>query len=513
MKKIIFILKKLVRKFKNYHPSKWESLCFLIIPLLIGLLCSANLDNDVWFILNYGRYITTNGFPVVDSFTIHEGLELVIQQWAVDVIFYKCYELFSVLGLYVTVNLINIYIIFITYKLLMLVTDKKRNLSVLFTIIIVTLFDFNFLTSRPQIFSSSILLTELYVLEKYIKTKNNRILWLLPILSFLMINFHASMWLLLFCLLIPFFINTFKFKIGRLTSDGGDKKDFFIFSILMIIVGFLNPYGIKAMTYLFTSYNVPYIYNFVGEMKIIDAHTLFGIYVYLCIFIVYICYILIIKKEIKIYHFLLMLGTTYLAISSNRGIAYFLIAAIYPIAIYLKDNFYYIKEPNNNNKMKLLFVVSIIFLVIIPFCFLLLSNRVEIITSAKDSVDYLIKNDDIKNIKLYCGYDQCNYAQYLGIKTYTDSRAEIFLKDNNHKEDILKELYNLLAGNVDIDKFLEKYNFTHLLVNRGDALYDYLIDNDNYIIIYENDFEDKNLENNVYKVMDYHNVIFKKINN
>lgn len=510
--KIQKIISKIILIFKNYHPSKWEALSFLIIPIFIGILCSLDLDNDTWFILNYGRYIINHGFPTIDPFTIHEGLNLVIQQWSTDIIFYTAYEHLGKIGLYLIVNLVNIYIIFITYKLLMLVTDNKRNLSVILTIIIVSLFDLWFLTSRPQIFSSSILITELYVLEKYTKTKSNKILYLLPILSLLMINFHASMWLILFCFWLPFFINTFKFRIGKLTSEGLKKKDLIISFIFMIIVGFINPYGLKSMTYLFTSYNIPYIYNFVCEMKTPSINSILGIFIYLCIFSIYIIYILLLKKQIKIYHFLLLIGTTFLAVSQNRGILFFIIASIYPLGYYFKDNFYIIKEPKNNKKMKVLFLLTLTILGIFPFMIMLANNNIKFIASAKKGIDYLVETVNTDEIRLYCSYEQCNYAEYLGIKTYSDSRAEIFLKANNKKEDILEELYKLSRYELDANKFLEKYNFTHLLVRNKEPLYKELINNSDYEIIYKEEIKDKEKSNNIQEESDkYLYFIFKKI--
>lgn len=116
MKKGELTLKKLVNSIKNYHPSKWEAFCFFIIPFLVGLLTSSGFDGDIWFLLNYGRYILNHGFPTVDFFTIHEGLHLVIQQWLTDIIFYQSYQLLGKVGIYLIVNFVNIYIIFITYS-------------------------------------------------------------------------------------------------------------------------------------------------------------------------------------------------------------------------------------------------------------------------------------------------------------------------------------------------------------------------------------------------------------
>ena len=502
------MINKIKNKVTNYHPSKWEVFCFLLVPILFGIIRSTHLDNDTWFILNYGRYILNHGFPNIDPFTIHEGLNLVIQQWLIDVLFYKTYSLFGNNGIYLIVNLVNIYIVFITYKLLMLVTNNKRNLSVLFTTIIVTLFDLFFLTSRPQIFSTSLFLTELYILEKYEKTKEKRVLLFLPLLSLIMINCHASMWLMLFCFFLPFFINTFSFKVGKVVSVGGKKIDFIIPILGMIIAGFINPYGIKAMTYVLTSYNIPWIYNMVGEMKIPSIHSLVGFTSYFIVFSIYLTYVVFVTKKIKIYHFLLLIGTTYLAISSNRGLLFFVIGSIYPISYYLQDKFYVIKEPSDKLKKraKSLFLILCI-LVLLILIYHVNNSKVNFSSNIITVVNTMVNQENASDIRLFCIYEECNYAEYLGVKTYSDSRAEIFLKANNKKYDILKELYQLESGKLDIELFLEKYQFTHLLVDNYSPMYKYLSNNSNYEVIYTkyyNDSDSNEDDSIMYK-------IFKKI--
>ena len=81
---------------KNYHPSKKMMFLYFNIPLIIVLAWQINY-NDIWFLLNHGRYILNNGFPTIEPFTIHQNFSFVMQQWLSAVIFYLSY---SVLGKY-----------------------------------------------------------------------------------------------------------------------------------------------------------------------------------------------------------------------------------------------------------------------------------------------------------------------------------------------------------------------------------------------------------------------------
>ena len=497
-----------MKRFCSYHPAKWEAFAFLMIPVLVGILSATCFDNDVWFLIRTGEEIVTNGFPHVDFLTFHENLTLVVQQWLVDVLFFFVYDVGGKNGLYFLTLLVNIYLIFITYHLLMLVTDKKRNLSILFTCVITSSLAFFFLLPRPQIFSFAILMTELYVLEHYMKKGNTKILYLLPFLSWLMIQVHASLWPMLFCFWLPFFLNTFSFSIGRLSSEAKPKKPLLLAFIFMILVALINPYGVDAIFYLFRSLNSRSLYHIVPEMRIPDIHTFMGIVSYFCLFVVWIGYFLFTKSKIKIRHFLLLLGTTYLTISSRRGLAYFLIAAIYPLAYYFRSNFYRVRDLPLSFRQSIPLLVAVLFLGIMPIGLILSSDGVLMKYSMQEGIDYLLENEDADQVRLYCAYGECTYAEYMGLKPYMDSRAEVFIKENNQQADILDEMFYLQNYALDYHDFLDKYQFTHLLVTEDDYLYQLLLHDSDYEVFFSgveskttHSLQEKNLR---------HYIIFKK---
>lgn len=497
-----------MKRFCSYHPAKWEAFAFLMIPVLVGILSATCFDNDVWFLIRTGEEIVTNGFPHVDFLTFHESLTLVVQQWLVDVSFFFVYDVGGKNGLYFLTLLVNIYLIFITYHLLMLVTDKKRNLSILFTCVITSSLAFFFLLPRPQIFSFAILITELYVLEHYMKKGNTKILYLLPFLSWLMIQVHASLWPMLFCFWLPFFLNTFSFSIGRLSSEAKPKKPLLLAFIFMILVALINPYGVDVIFYLFRSLNSRSLYHIVPEMRIPDIHTFMGIVSYFCLFVVWIGYFLFTKSKIKIRHFLLLLGTTYLTISSRRGLAYFLIAAIYPLAYYFRSNFYRVRDLPLSFRQSIPLLVAVLFLGIMPIGLILSSDGVLMKYSMQEGIDYLLENEDADQVRLYCAYGECTYAEYMGLKPYMDSRAEVFIKENNQQADILDEMFYLQNYALDYHDFLDKYQFTHLLVTEDDYLYQLLLHDSDYEVFFSgveskttHSLQEKNLR---------HYIIFKK---
>ena len=101
------------------------------------------------------------------------------------------------------------------------------------------------------------------------------------------------------------------------------------------------------------------------------------------------------------------------------------------------------------------------------------------------AVQYLLENADPETTVLYTGYNTGGYAEYMGFRSYIDPRAEVFVKKNNGKEDVMLEYYRLQNGDSYYKDFLDKYRFTHLMVSGSDALSVYLPHDDDYEMVYE----------------------------
>ena len=70
-------------------------------------------------------------------------------------------------------------------------------------------------------------------------------------------------------------------------------------------------------------------------------------------------------------------------------------------------------------------------------------------------------------------------------KPYIDSRAEVFIKKNNKKEDVLDEYYKLLNGDLDMNLFINKYKFDYIIVNSYEKFYDFIKESSDYELVYE----------------------------
>ncbi len=454
------------------------------------LAISINLDNDFWFLINQGRYIVENGFPNFEPFTIHEGFDFIIQQWLFDVIIYKIYSCFGKIGIMIMVYLVAIAILIVIYKISMLLSENAFYLSAIFTICIYSVFCLIFIVTRPQIITYLLVLVELFCLETYCKTKNKKILLVLPIISFLQINFHSSMWWIIIAFFLPYLAETIKVKLLGINLHPLDKSPFYLTFIAIVFVGMLNPYNIKAMIYIVKSVGDPAINAMIREMNAPSLSEYTGVIFFMLVFVMTLCYILNRQGKTKNRYILLTLGTILLSLIAMKSVPYFLIGSVIPLIYYMK-NISYKLNVENDAKTKFLIVLAIVI-----FTFLssfIVSDKVtsydktEDYPETKNAIEYLKENENVEKLRVYTGFNDGGYAQYLKIKTYIDPRAEIFLKKSNGKKNVFHEYAMLQHGEIYYKDFLDAYNFTHIILFKGDILYTYLENDDEYKIYYKDE--------------------------
>jgi hypothetical protein len=101
-----------------------------------------------------------------------------------------------------------------------------------------------------------------------------------------------------------------------------------------------------------------------------------------------------------------------------------------------------------------------------------------------EAVDYLDTYDK-DDVVLYTEFNNGAYCEFRGYRVYIDGRPELFSKKLNGKDDVLDEYCQITNGKADIGEFIQKYNFTHLIVSDKSIVSGYLKGNDAYIIVVE----------------------------
>ncbi len=509
----------------------------LLFAMFFGVITRfRTLNTDLWFLLAHGRYVVEQGFPHVDPFSMHEGLHFVMQQWLSAVVFWELYDFGGTAALHAFTYFMGILLIAAYYRLLLLVSSN-RDLSAVLALLMGVVISTFFLTERPQIFSSLLLLGEIYVLESYARRPRSYLLFAFPVLSLLLINMHAAMWLMFFVLLLPYVAEVL--LKGRLSlpwlqplETGWSFKAILFVLVLSLLAGFLNPYGLEAMTYLFHSYGNEAVNAAIDEMRSPSWSTPFGKALLILYTVLLLAYA---RAKMPLRYVLLVAGLSLLALMHMRsGFLFFLLATMplgycwrgwkglqltldrSPKAVRFRKLFMLIivltaaligmkgvplmlaSLPGSGNVYGLLaglFAVlcfGLAFLwkgeggkkdiplrtlsalvgVVFLFCISMLVGYSFKMPQAEQTLFQAEKalraDTSPEAARLYAGYQTGDAFIFKGWKPYIDARAEVYMKSMNQKEDILFEYLYVKNGMLDYKTFLNKYQFTHIVTSQAE---------------------------------------------
>lgn len=459
-------MKKNIDKYKKWNPSPYATALLLLTPFLIYVIRNFILDNDFWFLVNTGKTILKEGFIHIEPFTIHEGLAFIPQQWLTDIVFYLIYDNLGIRGMFYFVIVCNCLLLFVFYKTAFLVSNNRKKSLIITVVVDIVIIGMYVLTTRPQMFDLLFFSFEIYILELFVTKNKDKYLYFLLLESLLLINFHASMWMMFFVLLLPYYAEYIYMRLRK--RDAFKIKKLLIVTVLSFLIGFINPYGKESILYLFNSYGVDIINSVVFEMQAVSIDEFIGIIFFAIILLIFYSFYYN-KGNNKCRYLLLTLGTVYLGLSHYRGIMFVLIIAPLVLAYNFKSNANY-----TDIKVSLYEKIIYIFLIIISAVFICSKPELSSEEYLKDIVDYL-DNNASHDIKLYTSYNDGGYLEYRGYKCYIDARAEVFLKTNNRKEDIFKEYAEISVENV--NDFVVKYDFDYLLVDSNARILLYELEN------------------------------------
>lgn len=488
---------------------------------------------DTYFVMNLGRYVLEQGFPHVDPFTIHEGLQLVAQQWLSGVIFWEMYQALGVEGLYLTDAIIGAATVLIHWRLCLYVSDGNKILSFVLSFIVLLLVTPS-IVPRPHIFSTPLLLIEVFLLEKFTRTGKKRFLIPLPLIGVALINLHAAVWMMSLVLCLPFLF----------VKDSKHVKLLFAAMTTISICGLINPYGVDAMTYVFRSYGVDAINNNISEMFTPTAHDLRGKFFYLTAAILIAT---LARFKVPLRYIVLSGGLTFMAVMHVRNVMLFYFLATFPIVCAWKDSepskvlanvglllplFFLLTFVNTavittllNDKLDRLSALTgmLLFASILVVLYNLLIAKCEgrllhpailpqkicsLFVSAfivsgimfttldgnepdktfANALEFLLRTERPEDIALYVNQGIGGLAGMYGVKYYIDSRSEVFLPANNGQKNIFAEYLDFKSGKLYYKDFFSRYDFTHIIVTSKETmLYNALTHDKSFRVIYESE--------------------------
>lgn len=479
------------------------------IFLLPMLAIQFNLDNDTYWIIKTGEYICSNWLPQTDFLTMHTDMELVIQQWLSDVIFYNAYKILGIAGPIILAYCIYVLFAGLFYKLSLTITQNK--IFAITAVFIGSLYIAKYyIVTRPQIFTYCIILIQLLALEKYVKTGKINHLAVLPVLSVLLVNLHASMWTMLFLIMLPYIVNSLPVKIKGKSLSCCKTLPLLAVTVLMALCGLATPYGYKGLAFIFTTSIGDKVNSSINELAPLTLSlTSFGLLQFAIVALVAAVYIIHKKGKTELRFILLTVGTGIMAFLYIKLVPYFIIAA-YPAALrYLDDIKIDLNKLPKRKNSKISPKTTKLSIVIILVCIVVLmatvviqnvSNAVEYVKTdgensytrqLDEALDAIEKDAEKHNteIVLYNGFNSGAYLEFKGYTTYIDPRADSFVVEANNDYDYLTEYFDFKNGDVYYEDIIEKYGFTYLIVESPgeNTLKTNLSNDDDYKIIYEDE--------------------------
>jgi hypothetical protein len=402
---------------------------------------------------------------------MHEGLEITVQQYGFAVIFWWVFSMFGAAGLYVMMLGLNLIICILIYKICMLLSNKNENLSLLIMIVTDLSLTLGFVTTRAQMVSYVVILAVIYVLELYVKTGKWKYLWWIPVLSLIQINMHASLWWMIFLIGICYVVDSLKIS-KRL--QGYKTWPLIVVGLIAFGVGFVNPYGWKMVTFIFTSYGANEIVRLVSEMRAFSLTSIFGTFMYISIAAVVVLYAYGNKKLVRARWLLMFLGFLALGLNTVKGMSEVILVMFLPMALLYKNVRIEKVLDAEIARRAVMLCCGVVAVAVSGVLFIVVPAQVRnepdsVLVVAMDAIDADVGDGNKDALKVYVGYNWGGYVEYRGYKAYLDPRAEVFLKKNNKKKDILEEREGIGKDAAARD-FLKEYDFDYLLIDEREKI-------------------------------------------
>ena len=521
---------------KKMVKIKLNILAIILIIIFCCLMSPKTLQNDTYYTIKIGEYITENGITTEDPFSWHENLEYTFPHWAYDVMIYKIFDIGGMTGIYISTmvfaSIFGILMYLVNVKL-----NKNRILSFVLTITAIYLFR-NYIAARAQLVTFSLFLLTIYFIEKFLENRKLRYAIGLIIIPILIANLHTATFYFYFILYLPYIaeyfiyilleINTIRrnYKIKRLQKKNIDnneeikkkiteleetnqrlkeskqtrrdnpykikieyRKNTKILILIMIIclfTGLLTPIGTTPYTYLIKTMQGISMNNISEHLPLVLINNVDII----CVLIFILGLVIFTEAKIRLCDVFMLGGLLYLTFSSQRQASMLVMAGVIIFNRMLSG----LIQKYRPNLLPKLEKYTSTFVGIITITCIVLTIGLHFYKKVAydqyiDERSYPIKaskwikeNLDLENIKLYNAYNFGSYLIYENIPVFIDSRCDLYMPEFNIGVNVFYDFLKIDSiGFTDMEAKMDEYGFTHYLIKKNSKLRVYLeAKGDNY---------------------------------
>lgn len=469
---------------KKPRSKKIYYICLIFILLLISIAATTkSFQNDTFYTIKVGESILKHGVDGKEYFSFLP-VGYIYPHWLYDVMIYGIYHFFGFFGIYLSSILFSFGLGVLCFLLL---RKLYSNDLLSFALSVFTLASLSpFITARAQLVSYLFFLIEAYELEQMLKEpKKSRVLILL-LMALLVANFHSAVFPFFFVLFLPYFGEYLLMKIvkkkkqvtrvclGRLEGVWEDNvKYLFLTFFLCLPMGLLVPNGFTPYTY--------YILTLLGDSTShIMEHspsTIFSVPSFYAYLLFLFLSLLFTKGKIRLSHFFLLLGLSFMSFLSKRNVSLLLVTGVFALANLLRGI-----HPQKLEKWNDQFVYTmrtpIALIIIVGICLTFSMGKIFLKDHNKpyvtsdypvELVDYIQEQIDYKDKKFFNEYNYGSYLLFRGLPVFIDSRCDLYLKEFNGKETYLEDVWKLPVG---YEELFQKHDFDYIITTtKGDLHY------------------------------------------
>ena len=312
--------------------GRYDLLCLIMFGLValvyFARLPIFRLDTDLWYHLNSGRYILTNGSLPHESFFsfVSPPRQYADYYWLFQAIVFKIYTLAGYYGLVALRGLLYLGLTTVITTFL-IGKESDAEASRLYRTALIILYSFFFISRamnlRPHMMSYIIIVLFLLVIER-----GEKAVVVLPLLSLLWMNVHGIEYPVMILIVGAYVIEYFLRRIGK--AAPADQTSFRIIGPLALCLAtvFITPNGTELVHVPFIT--TKFAFQYINELhaltwqdllnitllpNILDSSAVFPLFllVSLASFIAG-----LIQRRLRISHLILFIGGAYLLIQSKR---------------------------------------------------------------------------------------------------------------------------------------------------------------------------------------------------
>ena len=510
------------RKLKT--STKFTIMAIVLIAIFSVALAPVTLQNDTFYTIKIGEHIQNNGIDMKDQFSWHEDLNYTYPHWLYDLLTYKIYSQFGMMGIYLTTCLLScilgITLFFVSSKI-----SKNKLISFFVTIGAMYLLK-GYIAARAQLVTFILFILSLYFIEKFLENRKIRYGIGIVLISTLIANLHVAVWPFLFILFLPYIgeyliavladliiykkvqerllkikikyssnnkealekfqkeldelqAKVSKIKIKRSKSiqnpykikitKNKNVKWLIVIMIICAFTGLLTPLGDTPYTYLVKTMqgNTTKNINEHLPMTIAEQPEV------LCTIIIFLAVLTFTKIKIKLSDLFMIGGLAFLMLESRRQLSMFsLIGSVILSKLIVELITCYDKELLEKINKKILHPFIIICMIVLvgwqTYDNVKTKYNDKFIDETQYPVkacDYILENIDLSKARFYNEYNYGSYMIYRGIPVFIDSRADLYAPEfSGLKDDIFTDFIDVSSIGTFYEDILEKYNITHVIL-------------------------------------------------